>query len=159
MKTYENIVEEIIQYFEENDDIFVECIEELDDYNGYLGDDRYHNMEEIDEFYGNEDPSEVLMRAFYGYDTDLWHVDKWGEAHYDAFNPNRDFFRVNAYGNLVSSSYKDYSGKLDEYVIEKMEECRAEVDMIDSTPELCELFDELENTAKQFPMFSKGFYK
>lgn len=41
--------EKIKAYFEENEEIFNACIEELDSYNGYLGDDRYYPMDELDE--------------------------------------------------------------------------------------------------------------
>ena len=41
MKTYEEKINAIIEYFENNEETFNDCIEELDSYNGYLGDDRY----------------------------------------------------------------------------------------------------------------------
>ncbi len=45
-----NATEKIIAYFEENEDIFNSCIEELDSFNGYLKDNRYYEMELLDEF-------------------------------------------------------------------------------------------------------------
>ena len=35
------IINTIIEWFEENQEVFTYCIEELDNYNGYLGDERY----------------------------------------------------------------------------------------------------------------------
>lgn len=35
-----NATEKIIAWFKENEEVFNDCIEELDSYNGYLGDDR-----------------------------------------------------------------------------------------------------------------------
>lgn len=49
-RTAEEITADIIDFFEANEDIFAEAIEELDSYNGYLGDDRYYAMDELDEF-------------------------------------------------------------------------------------------------------------
>lgn len=145
----ENTIEKIIAYFEENEEIFNQCIEELDSYNGYLGDDRYYYMDDLDEFYTGTNPLEILRRAYYGRDDDTWHTDASGNKIYGEFNPNREYFYYNGYGNLVSSDYKDYSDKLDNYVIESMSENRCYIDTIDSDDELSELFDELEQDGSE----------
>lgn len=137
-------IKKIIEYFEENESIFNECIEELDSYNGYLGDDRYYEMEMLNEFYNGVDPIEILQRAYFGRDDDTWTTDSSGNKTYGEFNPNRDYFTYNGYGNLVSTDYKDYSYKLDEYAIESMFENRSYIDTIESDDELTALFDELE---------------
>ena len=143
-RTKETVIADIIQYFKENEDIFSDCVEELDSYNGYLGDDRYYSMEELNDLYSGQEPQEILLRAFYGFDADSWHTDRSGDKIYEAFNPNRDYFYLNGYGNLVSSDYKDYSDKLDEYVIEEMSENRSDVGSIENDDTLAGLFDELE---------------
>ena len=141
-------MEKILNYFEENEDIFNECMEELDSWNGYLGDDRYYSMDELDEIYNGTDATEILRRAFYGYDEDSYTTDASGNRTHDAFNPNRDYFRFNGYGNLVSADYKDYTAQLDHYAIEAMKENRDEIQTIDDNDELKELFDELETEAE-----------
>ncbi len=143
-RTKEVVITDIIQYFKENEDVFSDCMEELDSYNGYLGDDRYCSMEELNELYSGQEPQEILFRAFYGFDADSWHTDSSGNKIYEAFNPNRDYFYLNGYGNLVSSDYKDYSDKLDEYVIEEMSENRSDIESIENDDTLAGLFDELE---------------
>lgn len=148
-RTPEEITADIIAYFEENNDIFADCIEELDSYNGYLGDDRYYSMDELDEFYNGVEPSEILRRAFYGYDSETYTTDSSGNREYGAFNPNRDYFTYNGYGNLVSADYKDYSDKLDRYAVEEMNENRRYIDSIDNDKELIALFDELEAAAEE----------
>ena len=137
-------IKKIIEYFENNDDIFNSCMEELDSYNGYLNDDRYYSMDELNELYHGTDAIEILQRAFFGYDADNWHTDGRGDKIYGAFNPNRDYFTFNGYGNLVSSDFKDYTAYLDEYAIEAMSENRQYIDTIESDDELSTLFDELE---------------
>jgi hypothetical protein len=144
MTNREKTIGKIISYFEENEEIFNTCIEELDSYNGYLNGDRFYEMEVFDEFYSATDPLEVLRRAFYGYDADTYHTDSYGHREYGAFNPNRDYFSFNGYGNLVSSDYKDYSNFLDAYAVEAMSNNRYYIDTIDDHAELAELFDELE---------------
>lgn len=140
----ENIINAIIAHFQNNEKTFNACIEELDAYNGYLGDDRYYDMDMLAEFYHGCDPVELLNRAYFGFDADNWHTDSHGEKRYDAFNPNRDYFTYNGYGNLVSSDFKDYSAHLDTYAVEAMAENRQYIDSIEDDPELSALFDELE---------------
>ena len=143
-RTPEEITADIIAYFKENGDTFDDCIEELDSYNGYLGDNRYYLMDELDEFYNGVEPSEILLRAFYGYDSETYTTDGSGNREHGAFNPNRNYFTYNGYGNLVSADYKDYSRLLDNYAIEAMSENRCYIDSIDNDEELTALFDELE---------------
>lgn len=148
-RTPEEITADIIAYFENNENIFNDCMEELDSYNGYLNDDRYFSMDELDELYNGTEPSELLRRAFFGYDEETYTTDGSGNKIYGAFNPNRDYSRYNGYGNLVSSDYKDYSAYLDLYAIEAMNENRNYIDSIDNDEELTALFDELEAAAKE----------
>lgn len=142
-RTKEIVIADIIQYFKENEDIFNDCMEELDGYNGYLGDDRYYSMDDLNELYNDQEPLFVLYRAFYGHDDDTWETDRNGNKIYGAFNPNRDYFYYNGYGNLVSSDYKDYSDKMDKWAVESMSENRDYIDSIGADPDLAALFDEL----------------
>ena len=136
--------EKIIHFFNVNEELFNQCIEELDNYNGYLGDDRYYSMDELNEFYRDSDPLEILCRAYFGRDADTWTADRNGNKTYGEFNPNRNYFCYNGYGNLVSSDYKDYSALLDKYVVEAMADNIEYIDTINETPELLELFNEYE---------------
>ena len=137
-------IADIIAFFEEHEDIYNDCIEELDSYNGYLGDDRYYYMEDLDDLYSGCPASEVLARAFYGYDEDSWHTDSSGNKIYGGFNPNRDYFKFNGYGNLVSADYRDYSDVLDSYFVEEAAENRRWIDTIDNDLELAALFDAMD---------------
>ena len=148
-RTQEEITADIIAYFENNEDLFNDCIEELDSYSGYLGDDRYYSMDELDELHNGTEPSEILRRAFFGYDEETYTTDRDGNKTYGAFNPNREYFRYNGYGNLVSADYKDYTGMLDKYAVESMSENRSYIDTIDDNEELSALFDELEAATEE----------
>ena len=143
-RSYDAIVADIVEYFNENTDVLNNCLEELDAYNGYLGDDRYCPMYELDEIYNGSEPSEILARAFFGYDEDTYTTDSSGNREYGAFNPTRDYFRFNGYGNLVSTNYRDYSERNDGNAVTAMFENRAYIDTIDENDDLRELFDELE---------------
>lgn len=108
----------LMELFQNNEELFNQTIEELDSYNGYLGDNRYYDMDMLSEFYSGTDPIELLNRAYFGHDNETWHTDSSGNKIYGAFNPNREYFSYNGYGNLVSSNYKDYSAYLDDYFID-----------------------------------------
>lgn len=140
----EQTIKKIIAYFEENADVFNRCMEELDSYNGYLNDSRYYPMEDLNEFYQSAEPLELLRRAYYGHDEDTYTTDGSGNRTYGEFNPNRDYFTFNGYGNLVSTDYIDYTVHLDRYAVEAMAENRAYIDNIEDDEELAALFDELE---------------
>ena len=148
-RTAEDVINDILTYFKDNPETFNNCIEELDSYNGYLNDDRYYDMYLLDEFYADTKPIDLLYRVFYGCDEDTTYTDERGERHYSEFNPNREYFRYNGYGNLVSSNYKDYSDHLDNYAVEQMQEYRRDIYSIDDDAELSELFDELENISDE----------
>lgn len=145
----EKIIDQIIEFFKENEEIFNSCMEELDGYNGYLGDDRYYDMDDLDEFYCDTKPLDLLYRVFYGRDDDTWTTDARGDKHYGEFNPNRSYFYYNGYGNLVSSDYKDYSCHLDRYAVEEMIENRRYLYSIEEDEDLSALFDALEEYNEQ----------
>ena len=136
--------DKIIRYFEENEEIFNAAIEELDSWNGYLGDSRYYEMEMLQEVYHGVDPIEILQRAFFGHDDETWSTDAYGNKTYGAFNPNRTYFYYNGYGNLVSADYKDYSAYLDAYVVDALKDHRTEINAIEDNEELSALFDEFD---------------
>lgn len=140
------IYAKIKEYFEANDDVFNACIEELDDYNGYLGDNRYYDMESLNELYASEEPLEILQRAYFGYDEDTHsgNGDDYGE-----FNPNRDYFHFNGYGNLVSTGYPTYSEYLDDNFIDELSDNRNEISAIWNDPDLSELFDLLDESEEE----------
>lgn len=116
------LVNELLAYYKENTEEFVSDIEELDSWNGYLGGDKVIPMDELDDFYPEVEPSEILRRAFFGYDEPYAQFEIRS-----SFNPNREYFYLNGYGNLVSTDERDYSGYLDEDFVKNI---------IDNEPDL-----------------------
>lgn len=112
------IAKRIIEYFKANEDVFNDCIEELDAWNGYLQEDRYFEMELLDEILGDSTPTQVLHMGFHGYDENSY--DPETETYKGEFNPNQPYFKFNGYGNLVSAYFKDYSAHLDEYFVKDL---------------------------------------
>lgn len=141
------MINKIIEFFENEPDIYEACIEELDCYNGFLGDNRIYYMEDLPELFQCNDIFNLLNRAFYGYHEykPFEYYDHSRER--EQFNPNAEYFYFNAYGNLVSCNEKDYSYFLDPDLIQRFAEHRSQIDTIDSTEELKKLFDDLERSA------------
>ena len=98
----DNLINEIIEYFENDLMLFNEVIEELDSWNGYLGDDRYYYMFELDDLFYNCKVSEFLEKI------DVEH-----------FNLCDDYFKYTIYG-LRSYEDKDYTDYLDRYFVEEL---------------------------------------
>lgn len=143
---YDEMIKKTVEYLNENGEETNRIIEELDCWNGYLGDDRIFEMDEIDELYAGVAPSEVLARAFFGYDADTYHTDSYGRTEHGAFNPNRSYFYYNGYGNLISTDYKDYSDKIDDYLAGEIYENIIHLDIPD---ELQEIFDEYDRSREE----------
>lgn len=138
MKT---LAEKLLNYYQGHDDDFNHDIEELDSYDGYLGDRTCYMMDELDEFYQGTEVTEILMRAFFGHDDDNWHIEN-GEKVYGEFNPNRDYFYFNGYGNLVSTNYCDYSDFLDEYFVQEIIDNESNLDLSEGAQEIIDSYDE-----------------
>lgn len=107
------LVEKLMNYYRENTEDFNNDIEELDSWTGCLYDDKIYLMDDLNEFFSNEKPDEIIRRAFYGYD-ETYTKDEQREP----FNPNREYFYFNGYGNLVSINKVDYSDYLNNYFIQ-----------------------------------------
>ena len=107
------LVEKLMNYYKENTEDFNNDIEELDGWTGCLYDNRVYPMDELNELFQGTEPDEIIRRAFYGYDEP---INKDEERL--TFNPNREYFYFNGYGNLVSTDVKDYSTYLEESFIQ-----------------------------------------
>lgn len=129
--------QKLLAYYKENTEDFNHDIEELDDYNGYLCDDRYFSMEELDDLYQGFDPLTLLRLAFYGYDEDNSTLEKNAQ-----FNPNRDYFYINGLGNLVSTDQQDYSDFLNEDFVEEIIENVQNLTLSDGTQDIIEDYEE-----------------
>ena len=120
-------IEKILEYFKVHEEVFNDCLEELDSYNGFLGDDRAYSMDEFEDLMEGVEKFDLLRMAFYG-----------------NFNPDDEYWWFNRNGNLESGDDKDYSCYLAAYTVKTMLEHRGYIDGIDDDTELSGLFDELE---------------
>ena len=109
------LVEKLMNYYRENVEEFNNDIEELDDWNGCLYEDRIFPMEDLNDVCQGFTNIDVLQRAFYGYDEPVNKDDQR-----QPFNPNRQYFYFNGFGNLVSIDEKAYNSYLDDYFIQEI---------------------------------------
>lgn len=138
MKT---LAETLLNYYKEHEEDFNHDIEELDGWNGCLDGRRLEPMDELDVIYQGKESTEILRRAYFGHDDDTWH-DENGERVYGKFNPNRDYFYFNGYGNLVSTDYKDYSDYLDLDYVQDIVDNYGHLDMSVWALEIIDNYDE-----------------
>ena len=66
-------------------------LQHMNAYDGCFEESTYYDMDEFDDFMSNYSPMEIAEMVFYGGD----------------FNPNDEYFRFNAYGNLESANWGD----------------------------------------------------
>ena len=138
MKT---LAETLLNYYAKNEEDFNNDIEELDSWNGCLDERRLEPMDELDVIYQGKEATEILRRAYFGHDDDTWH-DENGEKVYGEFNPNRDYFYFNGYGNLVSTDERDYSDFLDEDFVQDIIDNECHLDLSDGAQDIIDNYDE-----------------
>lgn len=131
------LIDEIIEVLESDEELFIEAVEEIDDWNGFLGHDRYFEKHLLADMLAGRDILDLLNMAYWGKDEDSFND-------YSTFNPNRKYFTFDGYGNLVSADYKDYSKVLNEDFVEDLYNNRYNLEVINNNSELNELFYKLE---------------
>ena len=114
---------DILDFLEENEDIFNQAIEELDSWNGYLDCNRVYPMEDLDTLFGG-----ISLTDF---------LEKIGN-HFDI----RDDYFVYGTCGIESQNYIDYLDFLDEYFVDNLIKYRNHL-YLDN--ELEELLDAYEN--------------
>ena len=106
--------QELLNYYKRNSEDFADDIEELDNWNECLYEDKIFSMDELDEVLQDIEPSEILRSALFGHDESHGNLVK------SSFNLNRDYFHYNGFGNLVSTDKRDYSDYLNDYFIQEI---------------------------------------
>lgn len=131
------LADKLLAYYKENNEDFVSDIEELDSWNGYLGDDKVIPMDELDEIFQGVEPSEILRRAFFGYDEPYAKFENRA-----SFNPNREYFYFNGYGNLVSTDERDYSDCLDDDFVQEIIDNEPDLSLSSGAQQIIDKYEE-----------------
>lgn len=90
----------ISNYVEQlNGDDLTYLLQHMNAYDGCFEEATYYDMDEFDEFLSGHTPMEIARMIFYG-----------------DFNPNNEYFRFNAYGNLESADWHDVVAEAEDLV-------------------------------------------
>lgn len=84
-----------------NGDDLAYLLQHMNSYDGCFEEAIYYDMDEFDEFMSNYTPMELAQIIYFG-----------------EFNPNNDYFRFNAYGNLESADWPDIVAEAEDLVDE-----------------------------------------
>ena len=76
-----------------------DLIQYMTAYDGCFEEATYYDMDEFDEFMSNYTPSEIARMIWFG-----------------EFNPNDEYFRFDAYGNLESLDWQEISDEAGDYM-------------------------------------------
>lgn len=98
------IEKRMTDYWESHNDSFSNVCEDLDSYDGFLGDDRIYPMYELDDILGDKKPSEVLQMvdtANFDYSDDYFYYDIYG---------------IRSTNEKDYSDYVDYSGVFEKLI-------------------------------------------
>jgi len=131
------LVKELMNYYKENEENFVDDIEELNGWNDCLYGDQIYSMSDFDEVLQDIEPSDIMHVVSYGYDEP---VNKDEER--QPFNPNRQYFYFNGYGNLVSTDKIDYSAYLDTYFIQDIIDNNANLTLSEGAQDIIDNYED-----------------
>ena len=131
------LIDELLNYYKRNGEDFADDIEELDDWNGCLYEDKIFSMDELDEVLQDTEPSEILRSALFGHDESHAKIRS-------AFNLDRDYFYFNRLGDLVSTDERDYSDYLEEYFLQEIIDNEADLSLSSGAQEIIDNYEDNE---------------
>ena len=98
----------MIDYWKAHNDSFSRVCEELDSWDGFLGDDRIYSMDELDDILGDKKPSEVLQMVDtpnFDYSDDYFYYDIYGIRSTN----EKDYFNYVDYSDVFEKLINDYN--------------------------------------------------
>ena len=127
--TYDELKDKARQILEDNDELFNNICEDLDSWDGFLDDDRFYPMYELDDLYGHMKPTE-FAELINGNDFDTsdeyFYHDIYGLHSTDKIN-YKDVKTVDEVLDALEDNYMhcDYSlrGEFLGEIIEALDEC------------------------------------
>ena len=125
----------IKEYLLNNMEVTKEVVHYLNSWNSCLDYLEVCNMEDLDECLEGYEPSEIINMIFYGDGT---------------FNPNCDYFKFDAYGNLESLDEYDLEVEYKLYIDEIVEALLENMDNIDIfDDELQDMLDKIREEKEE----------
>ena len=94
--TREQAIKSYVEHLSKDE--LVELLHYIHAYDGSFEEDIYYDMAGFDEFLDGDTPMEIAQMIYFG----------------GGFNPNHDFFRFDAYGNLESANWRDVEAEAED---------------------------------------------
>ena len=97
----------MVDYWKAHNDSFSRVCEELDSWDGFLGDDRIYSMDELDDLLCDKKPSEVLQMVDtpnFDYSDDYFYYDIYGIRSTN----EKDYFNYVDYSDVFEKLIDDY---------------------------------------------------
>ena len=107
----------MIDYWKTHNDSFSRVCENLDSWDGFLGDDRLYPMDEIDDLLGDKKPSEVLQMIDtenFNYNDDYFYYDTYGDTYRICSTDEKNYYDYVDYSEVFDKLIDDY-GKIFNY--------------------------------------------
>lgn len=128
----ENLREKALTMLENDDELFIECINELDSWNGFADGYRCWDMSELDEFYCDQPATKLLQDLTEDFNINelYFYFSLWGiQSTNDVARIYRDYASVEEvldaiidnYPNISIWGFPEFEELLDEH-IEELEE-------------------------------------
>lgn len=96
--TREQAIKSYVEHLSGDD--LANLLQTMNAYDGSFEESTYYDMDAFDDFLSNASPLEITRMIFFG----------------DGFNPNDEYFRFNAYGNLESANWGDVVAEAEDLV-------------------------------------------
>lgn len=108
MKKYDELVKEAIEMLKNDDELLIDCVNELDSWNGYADSFRCWDMSELDDFYCDCKATKVLedLTSDFNINDDYFYFSIYG---LESTNDIADLYRSNIYEEeLFDSLLENY---------------------------------------------------
>lgn len=113
---FKNYIEKrMTDYWKNHNDSFSRVCEDLDSWDGFLGDDRLYQMCDFDDIIGEKKPSEVvqMLDSDFNYSDDYFYFDGYGEIcstdekkYFDSFDYSEVFEKlIDDYAHVFTAHY------------------------------------------------------
>lgn len=109
------IEKRMIDYWKNHNNSFSNVCENLDSWDGFLGDDRVYQMYDFDDMLDGKKPSEVvqMLNSDFNYSDDYFYFDEYGEIcstdekkYFDSFDYSEVFKNlIDDYANVFTAHY------------------------------------------------------
>lgn len=111
VRNYEDLVNEAIEMIEDDDDLYVDLVDELDSYMGYADGFRCYSMDELDEVYCDCKASKIIedLTEDFCINDDYFYFSIYG---LESCDDKAELYRDHTTAEEIFDEVLNYSGKI-----------------------------------------------